>query len=97
MYLSVNISPKDFYYVDLYEVFMKLIEKYELDAKNLRLEITESVVMNDIEQKLLVINKLRSAGFLIEMDDFGSGYSSLNLLKDLPVDILKLDIRKGQR
>ncbi|MCR5367063.1 EAL domain-containing protein [Eubacterium sp.] len=92
MYLSVNISPKDFYYVDLYEVFMKLIEKYELDAKNLRLEITESVVMNDIEQKLLVINKLRSAGFLIEMDDFGSGYSSLNLLKDLPVDILKLDM-----
>ena len=71
---------------------MKLIEKYELDAKNLRLEITESVVMNDIEQKLLVINKLRSAGFLIEMDDFGSGYSSLNLLKDLPVDILKLDM-----
>lgn len=92
MYLSVNISPKDFYYVDLYEVFMKLIEKYELEAKNLRLEITESVVMNDIEQKLLVINKLRSAGFLIEMDDFGSGYSSLNLLKDLPVDMLKLDM-----
>ena len=91
-YLSVNISPKDFYYADLYEVFTDLIDKYNIEAKYLRLEITESVMMSDMERKLEVIDKLRDAGFILEIDDFGSGYSSLNLLKDMPVDVLKIDM-----
>lgn len=58
----------------------------------LRLEITESIMMTDIDMKLQIIDKLRKDGFIVEMDDFGSGYSSLNLLKDMPVDVLKIDM-----
>lgn len=93
LYLSVNISPKDFYFVDVYKIFTELIKKYELDPKMLRLEITESVMMSDVDMKMKLIDNLREAGFIVEMDDFGSGYSSLNLLKDMPVDILKIDMQ----
>lgn len=92
LYLSVNISPKDFYMMDVPTVIMDLTSKYELDKKRLRLEITETIMMDDIEEKLKTIDKLRDAGFIVEMDDFGSGYSSLNMLKDMPVDVLKLDM-----
>ena len=92
LYLSVNISPKDFYMMDVPEVIIALADKYELDRKRLRLEITESIMMDDIDEKLKTIDKLRDAGFIVEMDDFGSGYSSLNMLKDMPVDVLKLDM-----
>ena len=92
LYLSVNISPKDFYYLDIYEVFSGLVDKYGIDSKMLRLEITESIMMTDIDMKLQLIEKLRKDGFIVEMDDFGSGYSSLNLLKDMPVDVLKIDM-----
>ena len=50
-------------------------------------------MMTDEEKHLAVINELRSAGFLVEMDDFGSGYSSLNMLKDIPLDVLKIDMK----
>lgn len=92
LYLSVNISPKDFYMLDVPKYIMELTDKYELDRKRLRLEITESIMMEDIDEKLKTIDKLREAGFIVEMDDFGSGYSSLNMLKDMPVDVLKLDM-----
>ena len=92
LYLSVNISPKDFYMMDVPDVIIGLADKYELDRKRLRLEITETIMMDDIDEKLKTIDKLRDAGFIVEMDDFGSGYSSLNMLKDMPVDVLKLDM-----
>lgn len=92
IHLSVNISLKDFYFLDLYEVFTRLVRRYGLDPGQLHLEITETVVMNDASSNIKVINDLREFGFLVEMDDFGSGYSSLNLLKDMPVDVLKLDM-----
>ncbi len=92
LYLSVNISPKDFYLMDVPAVIINLADKYELDRKKLRLEITETIMMDDIEEKLKTIDRLREAGFIVEMDDFGSGYSSLNMLKDMPVDVLKLDM-----
>jgi EAL domain-containing protein (putative c-di-GMP-specific phosphodiesterase class I)/PAS domain-containing protein len=91
-YLSVNISPRDFYYVDLYKEFTSLIKEFGIDPQLLRLEITETVFMNDIENKVLLLKRLREEGFIIEMDDFGSGYSSLNLLKNLPIDVLKIDM-----
>ncbi len=91
-YLSVNISPRDFYYVDVVETFKNLIQKYEISPANLKLEITETVMITDLDNKLKVIDDLHDAGFLVEMDDFGSGYSSLNMLKDIPVDILKIDM-----
>lgn len=91
-FISVNISPKDFYFIDVYETISQLAKDYEIDPGKLRLEITEAVMMTDIENRLKVIGDLRSSGFIVEMDDFGSGYSSLNMLKDLPVDVLKIDM-----
>ena len=58
----------------------------------LRLEITESAYMDDPDQIIAVVKELRNCGFAVEMDDFGSGYSSLNTLWKLPVDLLKLDM-----
>ncbi|MCR5725640.1 MAG: bifunctional diguanylate cyclase/phosphodiesterase [Treponema sp.] len=92
LYLSVNISPKDFYYIDVHQTFCDLIQKYDIDPALLKLEITETVMITDIEQKIQLIDKLHDSGFSVEMDDFGSGYSSLNMLKSIPVDILKLDM-----
>lgn len=91
--LSVNISVKDFYYLDLYKEFMGLVQEYGIEPSQLKLEITESAVMIDVPKQVALIRKLQAEGFLIEMDDFGSGYSSLNTLKDIPVDILKLDLQ----
>ncbi len=92
LFLSVNISPKDFYFIDVYSTIKELVDKYQIDSSKLRLEITETVMMTDIENRLRIIESLRADGFLVEMDDFGSGYSSLNMLKDIPVDILKIDM-----
>ncbi len=92
VYISVNISPRDFYFLDIYNIFMDLAEKYEIEPKRLKLEITETAVMMDFARQLELIDKLRKAGFIVEMDDFGSAYSSLNMLKDIQVDILKIDM-----
>lgn len=91
--LSVNISMKDFYYLDLYKEFMSLVKEYHIAPSRLKLEITESAVMQDVPKQIALIKRLQAEGFIIEMDDFGSGYSSLNTLKDIPVDILKLDMK----
>ncbi len=92
LHLSVNISPKDFYFIDIYETFTMLVERYHLNPGVLHLEITETVVINDAAENIRTINRLREYGFIVEMDDFGSGYSSLNLLRDMPVDVLKIDM-----
>ncbi|MGN0577655.1 MAG: EAL domain-containing protein [Ruminiclostridium sp.] len=91
--ISVNVSRIDIYNPKLCQVIIGLVEKYGLERSMLRLEITESAYMDDPEQLVKVVNELREAGFEVEMDDFGSGYSSLNTLKDVPVDILKLDMK----
>lgn len=92
LHISVNISPKDFYFINIYETFTSLVEQYDIDPKNLKLEITETALMTELNQQLNLLDKLRSYGFHIEIDDFGSGYSSLNMLKDIAVDVLKLDM-----
>lgn len=92
LHISVNISVKDFYYIDLYETFTSLVEKYGVSPRNLKLEITESVLMTDTHNQLKLLDRLREYGFDIEIDDFGSGYSSLNTLKDANVDVIKLDM-----
>jgi len=91
-YISVNISAKDFYYGDLYEYFKNLVTKYDVPADKLKLEITESVIVNNDAAHLKVLNQLKEYGFKIEMDDFGSGYSSLSALKDISMDVLKIDM-----
>lgn len=92
MHIAVNISAKDFYNLDLFKIFTGLVEKYGIEPEKLKLEITETVFMHDIKLHTQVLSKLQNFGFSIEMDDFGSGYSSLNMLKNLTVDILKIDM-----
>lgn len=91
-FISVNISPKDFYFMDVVGVIKNLVEKYEIEPARLRIEITETVMMDDPENKIAIINEFKKAGFIVEMDDFGSGYSSLNMLQDMPVDLIKIDM-----
>lgn len=89
--ISVNISVRDLYYLDLYEEFIFLVKKYDIEPKKLNIEITESILMSEATDIKDKIEKLQKAGFVIEIDDFGSGYSSLNTLKDIQVDVLKID------
>lgn len=91
-YISVNISPDDMYHVDIYSAFTGFVETYGIDPKMLKLEITETVFIKEKEAHKILINRLRDYGFEVEMDDFGSGYSSLNMLKEIKVDVLKLDM-----
>ncbi|MCQ4846993.1 EAL domain-containing protein [Gordonibacter pamelaeae] len=90
--LSVNLSRADIYRSDLCTYLKGLVERYDVPAELLHLEITESAYMEAPEQLIGAVTKLHAAGFVVEMDDFGSGYSSLNTLKDVPVDVLKLDM-----
>ncbi|WP_052446792.1 EAL domain-containing protein [Candidatus Soleaferrea massiliensis] len=91
--ISVNVSRRDFYLPDLVDIFKDLVSKYRLTPDMLHLEITESAYMENPKQLIRIVAELQKCGFHIEMDDFGSGYSSLNMLKDVPVDILKLDMK----
>lgn len=93
LFISVNISPKDFYFIDITEEFTSLVKEYGIDPGKLRIEITETVMMTDVDKRMGILDELRKSGFVVEMDDFGSGYSSLNLLKDMPVDVLKIDMK----
>lgn len=92
LFISINISPKDFYFIDVAAEIKKIVKEYDIDPSKLRIEITETVMMTDINNRMKILEELKEAGFMIEMDDFGSGYSSLNMLKDMPVDILKIDM-----
>ena len=101
--ISVNVSRIDMYDPDLAAIFKGLVAENGLSPANLLLEITESAYTEDSDQMIHVVQGLRSEGFRVEMDDFGSGYSSLNMLASLPIDILKLDMAfirnmlKGER
>lgn len=91
-HLSVNLSRADIYRPDLCSYLTGLVERYDVPASLLNLEITESAYMESPDQLIGAVRELRAAGFTVEMDDFGSGFSSLNTLKDVPVDVLKLDM-----
>ncbi len=91
--LSVNISRHDITNPEFMGQLLGLLKKYELSPDMLRLEITESAYMDEPEKLIGIAEKLRDEGFTIEMDDFGSGFSSLNMLKEVPVDVLKMDLR----
>jgi len=93
LFISVNISPKDFYFMDVAAELRSLAKEYNITPSKFRIEITETVMMNDADNRMKMLEDLRKDGFIVEMDDFGSGYSSLNLLKDMPVDVLKIDMK----
>lgn len=91
--ISVNVSRVNLYNPNIVNVITNLTKKYDIEPKYLNLELTESLYteMNTIIDRTTM--ELQSKGYIIMMDDFGSGYSSLNVLKDVPVDVLKMDMR----
>lgn len=91
--VSVNLSRVNFYSRTLREQLLRILEMYEVKPELVELELTESAYAVDDHEVYSRLQKLQSDGFRILMDDFGSGYSSLNMLKEAPVDILKLDLR----
>ena len=91
--VSVNVSRMDIYDPKLQTRLMGILDKYGLQPSEYMLEITESAYADDADQLIEAVEGLRNKGFKVEMDDFGSGYSSLNLLAVLPVDVLKLDMQ----
>ena len=90
-YISVNISAKDFYHIDVYQTFKNLVSEYGIDTDKLHIEITETAVSEDKQEAHKTIERLHDEGFIIEIDDFGSGYSSFNFLKDVCADVIKID------
>lgn len=91
--ISVNVSRMDIYTLNVTHVFQELISRYSLDPRLIEIEITESAYVEEYKVITAVVEELRSAGFTVLMDDFGSGYSSLNMLKDVNVDVLKIDMK----
>lgn len=90
--ISVNISRVDFYRENLYDYFVNLLDSHKLSAKYMELEVTESAYVTDEEVIYDTLEQLQQAGFSILVDDFGSGYSSFGMMKNAPVDVLKLDM-----
>lgn len=89
--ISVNVSRINVGNPKLIEILDSLVEKYKIDKKYLELEITETVYYDDQNHLIETLNQLKKADYTLLMDDFGSGFSSLNMLKNTPFDILKID------
>lgn len=90
--VSMNVSMADVNTIDAASAVIDLVHKYELDPSWIHVEITETVVAKNIDSVIEMITRLHEAGIKVEMDDFGSGFSSLNMLKEIPVDFIKTDM-----
>lgn len=93
LFIAVNVSSNDYYYLDIYNVFIGYLKKYGVDSKRLKVEITETALMRNIDMFMELFNNLRNHGIDLEIDSFGNGYSSLNMLKDINAECIKLDTR----
>ncbi|MDI0325400.1 EAL domain-containing protein [Clostridioides difficile] len=89
--VSINLSRVELYQPDIVKFINKTIQMYKLSSDLIEIEITETVAINELNILKNVLNELRKYGFSISMDDFGTGYSSISCLRDMPIDILKLD------
>lgn len=89
--VAVNISAIQFHRVDLVDLVSRLLRNYEIPASQLELEITESVIMADVDAAIDTMRRLTAMGVSLSIDDFGTGYSSLNYLKKFPISMLKID------
>lgn len=92
-HISVNISAKDFYYIDIYETLVQIVKKYEIDPSRMNLEISETELLSDAEPQIRELNRLQEFGFSVQIDDFGKGYSSLNMLQSIQANLLKVDMK----
>ena len=90
--VSVNLSRVDVFDPGLVDTLDGIVAKYSLNRADLNLEVTESAYTENADHLIRVIGSLREKGYEIEMDDFGSGYSSLNMLSSMPIDVLKMDM-----
>ena len=95
--VSVNLSRTDLFDPTLFVRLNRLVESNGLECGDVKLEVTESAYTDNAKKVLRVIGDLRDLGFEIEMDDFGSGYSSLNMLSEMPIDVLKMDMKFVRR
>ena len=91
IFMSVNLSSKQFIRIELDKLVIKALKEYELPPSCLNLEITESTIMDNPESAIRTLHRLRKSGIRFSIDDFGTGYSSLSQLQQLPVDTLKID------
>ena len=89
--VSVNQSRLHINYDNYIWRLREIVDKYEIPYEYIELELTESVFSDNTELMLKIMNKLHEVGFKLSIDDFGSGYSSLNILKDIPADVVKID------
>ncbi|GGF76073.1 bifunctional diguanylate cyclase/phosphodiesterase [Alteromonas lipolytica] len=89
--MAINLSAAQFANSALQPYLMELIDLYSVNPKNIELELTETVLVADIERAVAVIQQIRALGCKIAVDDFGTGYSSLSYLKMIPSDIIKID------
>lgn len=89
--LSINVSAKQFNQIDFVEHVKTTVNRYDINTQHLNIELTESVLLNDIEETIHKMNALKKLGIGFELDDFGTGYSSLQYLKKLPLHQLKID------
>lgn len=90
--VSVNVSRLDLLDPSFFQIITNLVEKYKIDPKMLNLELTETAYVKRYDEIKLITDNLRDYGFSVHMDDFGSGYSALNMLQDIAVDTLKIDL-----
>ena len=91
--ISINFSRLDFELMDVLAVLDEAILKYDIDKKYVHVEITESALSDNVEKLNETILKLKEEGYAVWLDDFGSGYSSLNVLKDFVFDVIKIDMK----
>lgn len=89
--MAVNLSPVQFRQPDLLNVITETLSRTGLESKYLELEVTESMLMQDLHQTIETLRQLKAAGIYLSIDDFGTGYSSLSYLKGFPIDALKID------
>ena len=89
--VAVNLSPRQFQQRDLVSTINRIVAETGFDPHELNLEVTESSIMNNAESAVTILRELKDTGIRISIDDFGTGYSSLAVLKDLPIDVLKID------
>ena len=91
--ISINVSRIDIFSLDVPDYLEELLETYQLKPSNLKVEITESAYAENNDKIVDTVKRLQDFGFLVMMDDFGSGYSSLNMLKSVSVDVIKIDMQ----